>query len=355
MYLRIWDKKKGDVRVYINGHKLGKFKAWFSKGSAGNVVLNVPDSVEFDVKVELDGLARNYLLEEGLIDAKDGLIDWGRLVDLSKDKAEEYQKPSKKSQRQASRLRKKAETKAGAEHSVGNGREIESLELDLTSVSLQEAVFITVDHRESPEMIELLSEHPKISVGVDELVFGDIVVSGRNGQKVVFERIDCSERSNGNELSDAVRSSKVFSESTQMKIEENVTPFYLLEGDAYQSSAMSLKEVDEIVSYLAAVQGVNVLNTVGLNHSAYLVVKIAQRFNFGLDELPEQRPGKPELIEDAKPFVLEGIPGVTPGIAKNLLQHFGTIQALSCASIGEIIAVEGVGPQQALPIYNVFH
>jgi excinuclease ABC subunit C len=50
---------------------------------------------------------------------------------------------------------------------------------------------------------------------------------------------------------------------------------------------------------------------------------------------------------------LEGLPGVSQAVAHRLLAHFGSIRALSQASLEEIAALRGVGRKNADQIFEV--
>ena len=60
-------------------------------------------------------------------------------------------------------------------------------------------------------------------------------------------------------------------------------------------------------------------------------------------------------VAETQLAVLEGLPGVSHSTAVRLLAHFGTIRALSQASLEEIAAVPGVPRRTAEQIFQVLH
>ena len=52
---------------------------------------------------------------------------------------------------------------------------------------------------------------------------------------------------------------------------------------------------------------------------------------------------------------LADIEGIGKGRRQELYKHFKTIEAISSASVEELAAVEGIGPKNAITIYNYFH
>lgn len=65
------------------------------------------------------------------------------------------------------------------------------------------------------------------------------------------------------------------------------------------------------------------------------------------------RAQKPELLLDKKAFVLEGIPGVSPKIARELLSHFGSVKEIVNATEKELLQVKGLGKKKVRDILDV--
>jgi ERCC4-type nuclease len=60
-------------------------------------------------------------------------------------------------------------------------------------------------------------------------------------------------------------------------------------------------------------------------------------------------------IYEQQQFIIEGLPQISSVIAKRLLEHFGSIRALSNASEQELQEVPGVGKKIAQDIYQVIN
>ena len=54
-------------------------------------------------------------------------------------------------------------------------------------------------------------------------------------------------------------------------------------------------------------------------------------------------------------YKLEGIPGIGPAKRKLLLESFGTIKAVSEASVENLAQVKGISEKDAEAIYGFFH
>ena len=66
-------------------------------------------------------------------------------------------------------------------------------------------------------------------------------------------------------------------------------------------------------------------------------------------------PNKDMSEDDWKLYVLSSIPFVGEKMAKNLLEHFGSIEKIARANIVELKKVEGIGDKKAKKIYAIFH
>lgn len=90
-----------------------------------------------------------------------------------------------------------------------------------------------------------------------------------------------------------------------------------------------------------------VLRSRDVSETARLLVYLgrqAQRFARGGLTRPGYRPkGK----RARQMFVLQGLPGIGPGRAKLLLEHFGSVQNAANASSTELAAVNGIGESTA--------
>jgi len=52
---------------------------------------------------------------------------------------------------------------------------------------------------------------------------------------------------------------------------------------------------------------------------------------------------------------LDNISGIGPGRKKDLLRQLGSMAAIKRATVNELAAVNGVGPESARQIWNYFH
>jgi ERCC4-type nuclease len=96
----------------------------------------------------------------------------------------------------------------------------------------------------------------------------------------------------------------------------------------------------------------SVLPTLSLRHTAYVILKLAQHQRYGLGYDLGLRAEKPKAALDRSAYVLEGIPGVNAGLARNLLEHFGSVAGVCAAGIADLKSVPGIGPKRAADIHS---
>lgn len=78
------------------------------------------------------------------------------------------------------------------------------------------------------------------------------------------------------------------------------------------------------------------------------------------DKLPEakwymKRVRSDLPTKDRKRYILSSLPFIGEALAKNLLEHFGTISNVANASVGELQEVPKIGKKKAEIIYKMFH
>ncbi|WP_258955916.1 helix-hairpin-helix domain-containing protein [Shewanella woodyi] len=62
---------------------------------------------------------------------------------------------------------------------------------------------------------------------------------------------------------------------------------------------------------------------------------------------------KPKRQKNRQLFILQSLPQVGPKLAKRLLSHFDSIEAIFTAPAEELIKVEGIGPEKARTIRSI--
>lgn len=224
--------------------------------------------------------------------------------------------------------------------------------LDITTIKMPNKIKVVVDTREPEELVSILKLHPQIDVEVEQLELGDIIIN----DTVIIERKNCTSLENATDFENSIidKEKRLFTQSERLKLQDDFVPIILLEGSCYDNSKrMLVQQIDGAVSFLAVIQRISVLATYNLNHTAYMIAKLGTHQQDGLGYELGLRAKSPSKLLDKRAFVLEGISGVSAKIAKDLLEHFGTIQAVSNSTIDELMRVDGIGKTKASKILEV--
>jgi len=120
----------------------------------------------------------------------------------------------------------------------------------------------------------------------------------------------------------------------------------------------SVLDPDALPAALAALTGyygLNVVGTSGPEMTARFIGRKMRQMVNGLGYHIGSSTGKPKIDGAMSQFLLEGLPGVGPQMARHFLAHFGSAAAVFAASVEELQRVKGVGAKTALAIFNAVH
>ena len=222
-----------------------------------------------------------------------------------------------------------------------------SHDLDITSIAnITQPIHIQVDHREPAQIVELLRQAPHTTVEVCALDLGDYLIDGR----ILVERKSVADF----EASVIDEDKRLFNQSERMKHQPELLAVLILEGDVFgRRQRLSVQQISGAITFLGMIQGLNVITSLDAIHTSYLLIKLGAHAGSGLGYELGLRSRKPKALLSARSYVLEGVPGVSAGLAKALLAHFGSIAAISASSVDGLMAVPGIGQKRAAQIQEV--
>ena len=211
------------------------------------------------------------------------------------------------------------------------------LDADTMLHPLPEPTSILLDHREPPELTELLRKVRNLVIEEIQLDYGDIVLPG----KLCIERKTALDFS-VSIIEDAKRLFKQLNRMTHAP-EQGIV---LLEGETYGTTSLSIPSITGALSYVAML-GIAILPTINIQHSAYSIVKLVRHAAHGLGYDLGLRGAAPKRAEETAIFLLEGLPGISNTTARALIRHFRSTRDVVLASEAELREVEGIGPKRA--------
>ncbi len=221
----------------------------------------------------------------------------------------------------------------------------EELTTEYTTHPIPEPVTLLVDHREPLEMIERLSQATNLVVESSALETGDYLVPDR----LVIERKTVTDFVN----SIVEEEKRLFFQSDAIA-HSGMPAILLIEGDIYGQTRMDLRQIAGALSYLAVIQGVSVIPTMNVAHSASFIARAVRHACFGLGYDLGLRATGPKSAPEAAVYVLQGCHGISHRLAKTILARMGSLQKVAAASEAELLEIEGIGPKKAHSIVETF-
>lgn len=209
----------------------------------------------------------------------------------------------------------------------------------MTLKNAMQKIPIQVDDREShAPVLPALRQCADFEVTVTRLKLGDYLVDGR----LLFERKTMSD------LAMAIVDGRLFAQALRLA-STPLRPAIILEGTARDLAASNMRR-EAVQGALVTVTlfcGIPLLRTRTPEETVRTMLYAArQARTVALGNLP--RPGyRPRGKRARQSYILQGLPGIGPGRARRLLEHFGNVEAVIKAGVEDLQSVAGIGKQVA--------
>lgn len=195
-------------------------------------------------------------------------------------------------------------------------------------------IFVDPREREMGKLLEAAGAEITLKV----LEVGDYVVSDRvcierkTAQDFVASIID-PERNLFRQISDLARSYD--------------KPLLILEGRDLYTRQVNPKSIRAAMVSIAVDYGVPIIPTEDRNETAAVIAILAEREQAEGHEPKVHGRKTARTLKEQQEYLVSAIPSVGPAVARNLLNHFGSIERIMTASPEELKQVELVGPKIA--------
>lgn len=196
---------------------------------------------------------------------------------------------------------------------------------------------VYADSREgNSKVIRHLTEM-EIDVKVNPMAVGDYQVS----DEVIIER------KTAKDFVESIIDKRLFKQARELS-EEFKRPILILEGDDIYNGMIHPNAVRGTIAAIAIDFGISIIPTRNSEDTAAMIKRIAVREQTG-EKTPIQirTDKKPVSLWEQQLFIIESLPNIGPVNAKNLLQHFGSVEKVIDASESELQEVEGIGQKTA--------
>ena len=206
-------------------------------------------------------------------------------------------------------------------------------------------IFVEIDYRERDSgIIEILRAKKNISVEEKKLFIGDYLIN----------RHIAVERKTTRDFVVSIIDGRLFSQASRLKRYAEVQ-LMVIEGTdlfstGYEIDPQAIKGA--IVSLSVSWQIPLIFSKSPDGTAEILVMAGIQDVKYR-DEILKRAGRRPRRLLTRKLFLLQGLPGIGPKIAKRMLEHFGSVEKVIAASEHEISCVEGIGRKKASVIREI--
>lgn len=203
---------------------------------------------------------------------------------------------------------------------------------------------LIVDSRESRSGLAQLLARRGAEIVVEELESGDYVLA----EGVAVERKTAVDF-----VQSLIVDKRIFSQVATLK-RTYAKAYILVEGDLFATqSNIADDALVGAMSYLNVIENVPVIHTRDVTQTASMLITMQRHALEGLGYEVALRGAKPKDRTPQAQYLVEGLPGIGPTVAKKLLAHFGSAYAVFTASPEQLKAVPGVGPKMIATLREV--
>lgn len=203
---------------------------------------------------------------------------------------------------------------------------------------------IIADHRESASTVIRNIHRLDLEVEMQQLEVGDFILSERVGVERKTVRDFLQSLVDGRLL-----------EQTKNLAETFERPLLILEGEGlYTERGIHPNAIRGALACITIDYHIPILYTEDEKDTAKIIASIVKREQKeGKTEIPIRSERKSLTLSELQRFVVEGLPGVSAVLAKRLLNHFESVEAVMRASEEELQEVHGVGKEKSRDIRRV--
>ncbi len=195
---------------------------------------------------------------------------------------------------------------------------------------------ITIDHRErASELVTLLAK--TFTIQISTLPFGDY----RLGDHLTIER------KTARDLLVSIIDLRLFRQVANLK-HHCTASLLLIEGDPFQTDLhFDHRAIKGALLSIQAGWQLPIIVSDSPEDSCDIITTLARQDKTVSDVIPLRGGYRPKRLKIKQLYILQGLPGIGPELAKRLLNHFHSVAAVMAAPETELRAVEGIGPTKS--------
>jgi Fanconi anemia group M protein len=202
---------------------------------------------------------------------------------------------------------------------------------------------IRIDYREKDSGLIDLLKAMDLYVEIGRLSYGDYIIN----EAITIER------KTARDFLISIIDGRLFRQLANLK-KKCPRPLLLIEGDPYATDlAFDPSAIKGALLSVQVIWYVPIILSDSKEATRDIFLMIGGQEESGL-EVAHLRGGyRPKKLKSRQLYLLQGLPGIGPRIAKRLLDHFGSVIKVMNASAAELREVEGIGRLSAQGIRQV--
>ena len=195
----------------------------------------------------------------------------------------------------------------------------------------------------------------KIAQGLAELGIRVVPITEDEGnvdRYVLSKRVAVERRTGGGFLK-GIMEKTLFTSAIYLRERFDV-PLLMVEGKVnYQYSMMTPEAVRGALSSMMLLYGMSVLSTADAAETVELIAMMARQEQIGIPEISLIPKRKATTLDDMQRRVIEMLPGCGMVMARDLLQHFGSVEGIINATEADLLEMRGIGARKAKEMVRV--
>lgn len=201
--------------------------------------------------------------------------------------------------------------------------------------------FIADDRETGSGVIQALEEIEGVTVEIRRLRLGDFAVD----TGCAFERKTMLD------LAASLVDGRLFNQAHRL-VNSGTLAALILEGRGSDLAASQMRReaLQGAIISLTLIFGLPVLRSCDPDETARLMVYAAGQLRRHGANIPLNRGTRPRTKRRTQLRILQGLPGVGPARAQQLIERFGSVEAVMTAAPAELGALRGIGEQTAARI-----
>jgi len=176
-----------------------------------------------------------------------------------------------------------------------------------------------------------------------------------NVERFIISDALAVDRRTGSSLLNGIMDKTLFTSAIYLR-EHFALPVLILEGEVnYEYRGFDPQAVRGAISSMVLEYGLTVLSTRDLDETAHMLIMMARQEQVGIPEISLIPKRKATSLADMQRRLVEMLPGAGRVMARELLQHFGSVDRIARASEDELCGLKGIGRKKARDIRQVLN